>query len=133
MDVRVAGDACGLHPGAYLLEFGSYLLDGAAGQDEQEFVAAVADEGVGLTDAVPDDRRRHLQCQVAGLMAAGVVVDLEIVQVHDGDAEGAFEALHDVLIIAAVEGALVFLISFPLLCQKSEMKHTKDNEMPGTE
>ena len=105
MDVRVAGDACGLHPGAYLLEFGSYLLDGAAGQDKQEFVAAVADEDVGLTDAVPDDRRRHLQCQVAGLMAAGVVVDLEIVQVHDGDAEGAFEALHDVLIIAAVEGA----------------------------
>ena len=92
MDVRVAGDACGLHPGAYLLEFGSYLLDGAAGQDEQEFVAAVADEGVGPTDAVPDDRRRYLQCQVAGPMAAGVVVDLEIIQVHDGDAEGAFEA-----------------------------------------
>ena len=71
-------------------------------KDEQKFIAAESNEGIGLPDAFPHDIRRRFQRGVSGVVAVGVVIDLEIVQVEQGHAHRAFHPPHDLFIIAAV-------------------------------
>ena len=63
------------------------LLERAVGQDDEELLAAEADDRVGAAQLrVPGDRA-FAQDRVAGEVAVGVVVGLEVVDVDDRQAE----------------------------------------------
>ena len=84
------------------LQFDFEVILRDAGQDEQKLVAAEAHQRIGLADAAAHDGGGGLQGHIARVVAVGIVVDLEVVQVHQRHADGAFHAADDFLVIAAV-------------------------------
>ena len=115
VQMGVAGEGGLLHGGADLLQLALQkdvrMLAGDPGQDQQEFIAAIADEGVGLPDAAPDDIGGGAKGQVACLAAVSIVVNFQVVHIQDGNASGADAGQGHVLIVAAVvhagEGVVV--------------------------
>ena len=73
VQMGVAGEGGLLYGGADLLQLALQkdvrVLAGDPGQDQQEFIAAIADEGVSLPDAAPDDIGGGAKGQVACLAA----------------------------------------------------------------
>ena len=83
------------------LDFEVLLRD--AGQHQQKFVAAEAHQCIGLADAAPHDVDGGLQRHITGMVAVGIVVDLEVIQIHQRHAGGALHPPDDLLIVAAIE------------------------------
>ena len=76
-----------------------------AWQHQQKLIAAVADQQIRLPDAAADGLCNRFQCQISGVVAVGIVADLEIVDIHQGNARRAEVIAHYLLVIAAVVGA----------------------------
>ena len=85
-----------------------------AGQHQQKFIAAVADQQIRLPDAAADGFCNGFQRHVSGVVAVGIVADLEIVDIHQGDARRAKVIAHYFLVIAAVVGAGQGVMAQPL-------------------
>ena len=60
-----------------------------AGQDQEELIPAVAESQIGAPELGEQDLAHCLQQAVAVLVATGIVVHFEVVQVDDGDTEAA--------------------------------------------
>ena len=78
------------------------LIPGDVGQHQQQLIAAVPHQKIRAPDVFLDDGSHGLQHLVAGLMAVGVVAELEIVQIDHGNARRQELVAQVVLIIAAV-------------------------------
>ena len=100
--VAVAGHDGVMDLFADLLQLDLEIILRDAGQDEQKLVAAEAHQRIGLADAAAHDGGGGLQGHIARVVAVGIVVDLEVVQIHQRHADGAFHAADDLLVIAAV-------------------------------
>ena len=64
------------------------------GQNQKKFISAVANQNIGFPDTAADDLYGSVQDSVTGLMAVGVVVHLEIVQIdhcHTGSLSHHFQ------------------------------------------
>lgn len=94
-----------LHGGADLLQLYLEIIRRDAGQHQQKLVAAVADQQICFPDAAADGLCNGFQCQISGVVAVGIVADLEIVDIHQGDACRAEVIAHHFLVKAAVVGA----------------------------
>ena len=94
-----------LHGGADLLQLGLEVICRDAGQYQQKLIAAVADQQIRIPDAAADGLCSRLQRHISGVMAVGIVADLEIVDIHQGNARRADVIAHHFLVIAAVVGA----------------------------
>ena len=77
---------------AQLLAERRALLDVGLGQDEHEFLAAVAADEVARAKVLGDRLGDPAQDDVAGGVAVGVVDRLEVVDVDEGDAQRALVA-----------------------------------------
>ena len=100
--MRITGYSSLLHGGSDLLQLGLQDVARNAGQHQQKFISAIADEQVRLPDAGLDGVCHRFQCHISGVMSIGVVADLEIVHIHQRDACGADDTGCDILIVAAV-------------------------------
>ena len=94
-----------LHGGADLLQLYLEIIRRDAGQHQQKLVAAVADQQICFPDAAADGLCNGFQCQISGVVAVGIVADLEIVDIHQGNARRADVIAHHFLVKAAVVGA----------------------------
>ena len=103
-EVRVARHHSLLHGIADLLQLCLEVICRDAGQHQQKFIAAVADQQIRLPDTAADGLCNGFQCQISGVVAVGIVADLEIVDIHQGDARRAEVIAHHILVIAAVVG-----------------------------
>ena len=104
-EVRVARHHSLLHGIADLLQLCLEVICRDAGQHQQKLIAAVADQQIRLPDTAADGLCNGFQCQISGVVAVGIVADLEIVDIHQGDARRAEVIAHHILVIAAVVGA----------------------------
>ena len=103
-----------LHGGADLLQLYLEIIRRDAGQHQQELVAAVADQQICFPDAAADGLCSGFQRQISGVVAVGIVADLEIVDIHQGDACRAEVIAHHFLVKAAVVGAGQGVVVQPL-------------------
>ena len=103
-----------LHGGADLLQLYLEIIRRDAGQHQQKLVAAVADQQICFPDAAADSLCNGFQRQISGVVAVGIVADLEIVDIHQGDARRAEVIPHHFLVIAAVVGAGQGVVVQPL-------------------
>ena len=94
-----------LHGGADLLQLYLEIIRRDAGQHQQKLIAAVADQQICFPDAAADGLCNGFQRQISGVVAVGIVADLEIVDIHQGNARRADVIAHHFLVIAAVVGA----------------------------
>ena len=94
-----------LHCVADLLQFGLEVICRDAGQHQQKLIAAVADQQICFPDTAADGLCNGFQRHVSGVVAVGIVADLEIIDIHQGDARRAEVIAHYFLVIAAVVGA----------------------------
>lgn len=86
-----------LHGGADLLQLYLEIIRRDAGQHQQKLVAAVADQQICFPDAAADGLCNGFQRQISGVVAVGIVADLEIVDIHQGDARRAEVIAHYLL------------------------------------
>jgi len=77
------------------------LVDVGVGEEDDEFLAALASQGILRTQVLTYDAREHHQCLVARVVAVGVVQTLEIVDVQQGDRQRC----------VATVGACAFLLA----------------------
>lgn len=103
-----------LHGGADLLQLYLEIIRRDAGQHQQKLVAAVADQQICFPDAAADGLCNGFQCQISGVVAVGIVADLEIVDIHQSDARRAEVIAHHFLVKAAVVGAGQGVVVQPL-------------------
>ena len=103
-----------LHGGADLLQLYLEIIRRDAGQHQQKLVAAVADQQICFPDAAADGLCNGFQCQISGVVAVGIVADLEIVDIHQSDARRPEVIAHHFLVIAAVVGAGQGVVVQPL-------------------
>ena len=104
-EVRVARHHRLLHGGADLLQLCPEVIRRDAGQHQQKLIAAVADQQICFPDAGADSLCNGFQRQISGVVAVGIVADLEIIDIHQGNARRADVIAHHFLVIAAVVGA----------------------------
>ena len=104
-EVRVARHHRLLHCGADLLQLCPEVIRRDAGQHQQKLIAAVADQQICFPDAAADSLCNGFQRQISGVVAVGIVADLEIVDIHQSNARRADVIAHHFLVIAAVVGA----------------------------
>ena len=102
VQVRIARNAGGIDAGANLLQLLFQAVRRDVGQDEQELIPAVADERIALADAAADGFRRRLQRHISGVVAVSIVINFEVVQVHDGHARRAGGIPGNFFVIASV-------------------------------
>lgn len=88
-----------------LLQLCPEVIRRDAGQHQQKLIAAVADQQICFPDAGADGLCNSFQRQISGVVAVGIVADLEIVDIHQGNARRADVIAHYFLVIAAVVGA----------------------------
>ena len=100
--MRITGYSSLLHGGSDLLQLGLQDVARNAGQHQQKFIPAVADEQIGVSDAGADGICRCFQCHISGVMPIGVVADFEIVHIDQRDSCRADHTGCDILIVAAV-------------------------------
>ena len=100
--VRITRHLCLMDAAADLLQLFGQLFCRDARQQQQELVAAKADQGVGLADAVADDPRHCFQHQITCMVAVGVIVDLEVVQIHHRHTGRTDQAAHRFFVVAPV-------------------------------
>ena len=100
--MRIAGDSSLLRGGADLFQFGLQKVSRNAGQHQQKFVSAIADEQVRRPDAGLDGVCHRFQCHISGVMPVGIVADLEIIHIHQRDACRADGFAGNFFVIAAV-------------------------------
>ena len=94
-----------LHCIADLLQLCPEVIRRDAGQHQQKLIAAVADQQICFPDAAADGLCNGFQRQISGVVAVGIVADLEIIDIHQGNARRADIIAHHFLVIAAVVGA----------------------------
>ena len=118
--MRITGYSSLLHGGSDLLQLGLQDVARNAGQHQQKFIPAVADEQVRLPDAGLDSVCHRFQCHIPGVMPIGVVADLEIVHIHQRNPCRADDTGCDILIVAAVvcasQGIVVKFCTVALCC-----------------
>ena len=71
-------------------------------EHEQKLITAVANEHVCLPDAFTDLGRHRDQCDIAGIVTIGIIIELKIIQVNHRDPGRVCAVLDFILIIAAV-------------------------------
>ena len=103
-----------LHGGADLLQLYLEIIRRDAGQHQQKLIAAVADQQICFPDAAADGLCNGFQCQISGVVAVGIVADLEIVDIHQSNARRAEVIAHHFLVKAAVVGAGQGVVVQPL-------------------
>ena len=85
-------EMCAFDERPQLLGQGSPFLDAGLGQDQHEFLAAVAADQVAGPQVARDDLGHPAQHDVATLVPVAVVDHLEMVDVDEGDAQRPFVA-----------------------------------------
>ena len=100
--MRITRHLCPMDAAANLLQLFGQLFCRDARQQQQELVAAKADQGVGLADAVADDPRHCFQHQITCMVAVGVIVNLEVVQIHHRHTGRTDQAAHRFFVVAPV-------------------------------
>ena len=89
---------------ADLLQLCLEVIRRNAGQHQQKLITTVADQQIRFPDAAADGLCNGFQCHIPGVVAVGIVADLEIIDIHQGDARRADVIAHHFLVIAAVVG-----------------------------
>ena len=69
---------------------------------EQKFISAITDQGVFITHTVSDHQHQRFQYRVPGIVTAGIVVELEIIEVNHGYAALLSRSLDLIFIVAPV-------------------------------
>ena len=63
------------------LQLGRKRVGPDSRHNQQKFITAITNQHIGLPDKIPDDIRHRLQHHIARMMAIGIVVELEVVQI----------------------------------------------------
>ena len=102
MQMREARNDGVLHGAAHPFQHDFQIIVPYAVQNQQKLVAAETDEYVVVADAGADGIRGGFQREIARMVAVGVVAELEIIQIHDGDAGGAGRLARHVFVIVPI-------------------------------
>lgn len=78
------------------------LLAANVRHQKKEFISPIADQRIRITDAAADYQHYRFENCITGIMAAGIVIELEIIQIDHGDATLLDRSLDLVLVITAV-------------------------------
>ena len=85
-----------------LLDGAELLCEDGGGDvrhDEEKFISAIADEFVRAADAFLRDPYQRLQRSIACAVAEGVIIELQVIKVDQGDTGNAIPAMPEKLFI----------------------------------